>query len=64
MSQNDVETLRAARAVLDRHGFDVDDLQACIDAALQANEDERLDDGSETHDADNDGCAGGIAATH
>ncbi len=47
MSLTDLDTLRAARAVLDRHGFDAGDLRACIAAAEQANEDERLDEGGD-----------------
>ena len=44
MDTTALNTLRAARGVLEAHGFDAADLAACITAAGQANEDERLAD--------------------
>ena len=44
MDTTALNTLRAARAVLEAHGFDSADVAACIAAAGQANEDGRLAD--------------------
>ena len=43
MSTNDLLVLQTAADVLDRHGYESSDLRSAIDAAEQANDDERID---------------------
>ena len=45
--EDELETLRAARAILERHGFE-SDIGACIEAAEQANVDEAVAVGKST----------------
>ena len=42
MNDSNLHTLRAAKALLEQHGFTAGDLQARIDAAQQANADEHV----------------------
>ena len=42
MNRRDLDTLHAARAALRRIGFDTSDLDAQIEAVIQANEDDRV----------------------
>ena len=51
MNQANLDTLHAARRVLETHGFDTSQLDAHLQAVEQANEDERLDRQHATHDA-------------
>ena len=44
MDRQDIDALRDARNVLERHGFDAEHLTNCIEAAVQGNADEACSD--------------------